>query len=63
MTVHALQNNQQVVQAEAVSNAQSAKKEATQVSVLPQDKVTISAAAQGKQIAAAIGADGDHSGR
>ena len=56
MSVHAVQNNQQVVQAEAVSNAQSAKKRASHE--IPQDKVTISAAAQGKQTAAAIGADG-----
>jgi hypothetical protein len=45
------------VQAEAVSNAQSAKKQAAQVSALPQDKVTINSAAQGKQTAAVIGAD------
>jgi hypothetical protein len=63
MSVHPVQNNQQVVQAEAVSNAQSAKKQAVQVSALPQDKVTISAAAQGKQTAAAIGADVDHDGK
>jgi hypothetical protein len=63
MSVHSVQNSQQVVQAEAVSNAQSAKKQAAQVSTLPQDKVTISAATQGKQTAAAIGADVDHGGK
>jgi hypothetical protein len=63
VSVHSVQNNQQVVQAEAVSNAQSAKKHATQVSALLQDKVTISAAAQGKQMAGAIGADGTSDGK
>jgi hypothetical protein len=63
MSVHSVQNSQQVVQTEAVSNAQSAKKQANQVSALPQDKVTISGAAQGKQAAAAIGADGDQGGK
>jgi hypothetical protein len=60
MSVHAVQNNHQVAQTEAVSNAQSAKKQANQEKALPQDKVTISEAAQGKQTASAIGADGDH---
>jgi hypothetical protein len=46
-----------------VSNAQSAKKHATQVSALLQDKVTISAAAQGKLMAGAIGADGTSDGK
>jgi|HubBroStandDraft_6_1064221.scaffolds.fasta_scaffold735204_1 hypothetical protein len=58
MSVHAVQNNQQVVQAEAVSSAQAAQKQANQQSAIPQDKVTISAAAQAKQTASAIGADG-----
>ena len=57
MSVHAVQNIQQVAQAEAVSSAQSTQKHANQVSQLPQDKVTISLAAQAKQTAAAIGAD------
>ena len=63
MSVPSILNNQQVVQDEAVSSAQSAKKQATQVSALPQDKVTISSAAQGKQTAASIGADVDHGGK
>jgi len=63
MSVQAVQNRQQVAQTEAVSKAQSAQKQATQQNVLPQDTVTISAAAQGKQTASAIGADPDHDGK
>jgi len=63
MSVQAVQNSQLVAQAEAVSNAQAAKKRASQPPELPQDKVTISAAAQGKQTASAIGADGDRGGK
>jgi len=63
MSVHSVQNTQPAVQAEALAKAQSAQKQAKQVSAIPQDKVTISAAAQGKQTAAAIGADGDHDGK
>jgi hypothetical protein len=62
MSVQAVQNSQLVAQAEAVSNAQAAKKRANQPPELPQDKVTISAAAQEKQTASAIGADGDRGG-
>jgi hypothetical protein len=58
MSVQAVQNSQQDVQAEAVSNAQSAQKQANQHRALPEDKVTISVAAQAKQTASAIGADG-----
>lgn len=57
MSVHSVQNGQSVAQTEAVSQAQSAQKQAK--NVLPRDTVTISAAAQAKQTAA-IGADGDH---
>lgn len=57
MSVHSVQNTQPAVQAEALAKAQSAQKQANQQNVVPQDKVTISAEAQGKQTAAAIGAN------
>ncbi len=44
MSVHSVQNTQ-AVQTQAVSQAQSAHKQASQNSALPADKVTISAAA------------------
>jgi hypothetical protein len=62
MSVHSVQNTQPAVQAEALSKAQSAQKQASQQNAVPQDKVTISAAAQGKQTASAIGADQNHDG-
>jgi hypothetical protein len=58
MSVHAVQNNQQDLLAEAVSNAQAAQKQADHHKALPEDKLTISVAAQAKQTASAIGADG-----
>jgi hypothetical protein len=57
MSVHSIQNNHAVTQDEAVSQAQSAQKQANLQNALPEDKVTISAAAQAKQTASAIGAD------
>jgi hypothetical protein len=60
MSVQAVHNSQEVAQTEALSKAQSAQKQATQQNVLAQDTVTISAAAQAKQTASAIGADPDH---
>ncbi len=62
MSVHSVQNTQ-AVQTQAVSQAQSAQKQASQTSPLPVDKVTISAAAQAKQTASSIGADHDHDGK
>jgi hypothetical protein len=62
MSVHPVQNSQPAVQAEALAKAQSAQKQANQQNAVPQDKVTISAAAQGKQTASAIGADQSHEG-
>ena len=63
MSVHSVQNIQ-ATQSLAVSQAQSAQRQATQTA-LPQDKVTISAAAQAKQTASSIGAnlDNDHDGK
>jgi len=58
MSVRSVQNSQ-AVQSQAVSQAQSAQKQASQNSALPVDKVTISAAAQAKQTASSIGADPD----
>ncbi len=63
MSVQALLNTQAVAQTQAVSQAQSAQKHASQISAIPVDKVTISAAAQAKQTASSIGADGDHDGK
>jgi hypothetical protein len=60
MTVHAVHSSQQAVQAEAVSKAQAAEKQASQQNAIPQDKVTISAEAQAKQTASAIGANSRH---
>ena len=59
MSVHSVQTTQ-ATQTQAVSQAQSAQKQANQSSALPVDKVTISAAAQAKQTSSSIGADGDH---
>ena len=63
MSVQAVQNNQQVAQTEAISKAQSAQKQAAQQNLLPQVTVEISAAAQAKQTASAIGSDPDHDGK
>jgi hypothetical protein len=63
MSVHSIQSNQTVAQNEAVAQAQSAQKQANLQSALPEDKVTISAAAQAKQTAAAIGADTNRSAK
>ena len=60
MSVPAVHGSQQSAQAEAVSQAQAAQKQASQQTAVPQDKVTISAAAQAKQTASAIGADSGH---
>jgi hypothetical protein len=62
MSVHPVHNTQAATQAQAVSQAQSAEKQANQNSAIPVDKVTISAAAQAKQTALSIGADGNHDG-
>lgn len=63
MSVHSVQSSHAAVQSQAVSQAQSAQKQANIQNALPEDKVTISAAAQAKQTAASIGADGDHDGK
>ena len=55
MSVQSVQSTQ-ATQTLAVSQAQSAQKQASQTNALPQDKVTISAAAQAKQTASSIGA-------
>jgi hypothetical protein len=57
MSVHSVQNTQAVTKTEAVSQAQSAQKESNQNKSIPEDKVTISGAAQAKQTASSIGAD------
>jgi hypothetical protein len=60
MSIQAVHSGQQVAQAEAVSKAQAAQKQESQQSVIPQDRVTISGAAQAQQTALAIGADSHH---
>ena len=60
MRVEALHNSQQAAQAKAVSEAQAAEKQASQQTAILQDKVTISAEAQAKLTASAIGADSGH---
>lgn len=60
MSVHSVQSNQAAVQSLAVSQAQSSEKQASQNDATPVDKVTISAEAQAKQTASAIGAVPDH---
>lgn len=56
MSVHSVQNSQAAAQTEAVAQAQSTAKQASQNTPLPEDTVTISAEAQAKQIASSIGA-------
>jgi hypothetical protein len=65
MSVQPVNRSQQSAQGEAVSQAQAqaAQKHASQQTAVPQDKVTISKAAQAKQTASAIGADADHDGK
>jgi hypothetical protein len=57
VSVNALQSSQAVNQTEALSQAQSGQKQANLENGLPEDTVTISAAAQAKQTAASIGAN------
>ena len=59
MSVQAVQSSQQVAQAEASSKAQLTQKQASQNSTIPEDKVTISAAAQAKQTASVKSATTD----
>jgi hypothetical protein len=63
MSVQAVHSSQHAAQAQAVSHAQSAQKQASQQSAVPHDKVTISPAAQAKQTAPSIGADHRHNGK
>jgi hypothetical protein len=62
MSVQSIQSSQAVAQTQAVSQAQSAQRQTSTQRALPEDKVTISAAAQAKQTASSIGADVDHDG-
>lgn len=63
MSVNSVHSSQATVDNLAVSQAQSAEKQASQNDAIPVDKVTISVAAQAKQTAASIGANPDHSGK
>lgn len=63
MSVHSVQSNHAAVQTLAVSQVQSNEKQASQNDAVPVDKVTISAEAQARQTASAIGAVPDHSGQ
>ncbi|MGH9743435.1 MAG: hypothetical protein ACRD51_13905 [Candidatus Acidiferrum sp.] len=60
MSVNSIQNTQATVDNLAVSQAQSAEKQASQNSAIPLDRVTISVAAQAKQTASSIGAVADN---
>ena len=60
MSIQGVSSSHQVAQAAAVSNAQAAQKQVRQQTAIPQDRVTISAAAQGQTTASAIGADSGH---
>jgi hypothetical protein len=60
MSVHSVQNSHEAAQTEAVSQAQSVQKHANQNKEIPEDKVTISGAAQAKQTASSIGAELKH---
>jgi hypothetical protein len=57
MAVNPVQGYQAVNQTEALTQAQTAQKQSKPQNGLPEDTVTISAAAQAKQTAAAIGAN------
>jgi hypothetical protein len=59
MSVQAVQSSQQVAQAEASAKAPATQKQASQNSAIPEDKVTISAAARAKQTAPATSATTD----
>lgn len=63
MSVHSVQSNQAAAQSLAVSQAQSNDKQSSQNDAVPVDRVTISAEAQAKQTASAIGAAPDHGNR
>ena len=56
MSVHSVETTRAATQTQAVAEAQSVQKQASQNTPLPEDKVTISAAAQAKQTASSIGA-------
>lgn len=63
MSVHSVQSNQAAVQTLAVSQVQSNEKQSSQNEAAPVDRVTISAEAQAKQTASAIGAAPDHASK
>jgi hypothetical protein len=63
MSVQAVQSSHQVAGVQAVSKAQSAQRQSIQQSPIPQDRVTISAEAQAKKTASAIGADSGRDSR
>jgi hypothetical protein len=56
MSVHSVDATQTATQTQAVAQAQSLQKQASLNTALPEDKVTIRAAAQAKQTASSIGA-------
>lgn len=60
MFVHSVQSSQ-AAQTQAASPP--AQKQTDVQNTLPQDKVTISAAAQAKQAAVSVGGDADHDGK
>lgn len=62
MFVHSVQSSQ-AAQTQAASRPAPAQKQTDVQNTLPQDKVTISAAAQPKQAAVSVGGDADHDGK
>ncbi|HUL14522.1 MAG TPA: hypothetical protein VLV88_00880 [Terriglobales bacterium] len=63
MSVQAVHNTQQAAQTETAPGVQLAQKPPAHQNAIPEDKVTISAAAQAKQNAATTGADSGHGGK
>lgn len=62
MSVHSVQNSQ-ALQTPTTSPVQPTQKKDNAHNALPQDKVTISAAAQARQTPASTGTDADHDGK
>ncbi|HKV24420.1 MAG TPA: hypothetical protein VJN93_07495 [Candidatus Acidoferrum sp.] len=63
MSVHSLLSNHAITQSAAAHQTQPTPKQTTPKNAIPQDQVTISAAAKAKQNAQAARADGDHDGK
>jgi hypothetical protein len=62
-SVQSIQGSHAASDAEALSNAQATRKHASKATAIPQDRVTISQAAQAKQTVASIGPESDQAGK